>query len=83
MVVARAVTSTFYAATGKVLWEFDTAREFTTPSGGRAFGGSLEGPTGAVLRDGMMFLNSGYLFNQHMPGNVMLGFAVEDAAADE
>lgn len=64
------------AATGEVLWSFNTAREFTTPSGGIALGGSLEGPTGAVLQDGMLFITSGYLFNQHMPGNALLAFSV-------
>lgn len=71
------------AATGEVLWTFNTAREFITPSGGRALGGSLEGPTGAVLKDGMMFLNSGYLFNQHMPGNALLAFTVKKDSDDD
>jgi len=75
------------AATGEVLWSFNTAREFATPSGGMALGGSLEGPTGAVLQDGMLFLTSGYLFNQHMPGNALLAFTVsgdsEDSAVKE
>jgi len=70
------------AATGEVLWSFNTAREFATPSGGMALGGSLEGPTGAVLQDGMLFLTSGYLFNQHMPGNALLTFTVHDDRED-
>ncbi len=45
--------------------------------------GSLEGSTGAVLQDGTMFLNSGYLFNQHMPGNVVLAFSVEENVAQQ
>lgn len=71
------------AKTGEVLWTFNTAREFSTPSGGQAVGGSLEGPTGAVLDGGMMFLTSGYLFNKHMPGNALLAFTVDGGSANK
>ena len=68
------------AATGEVLWAFDTAREFVTPSGTTARGGAMEGAASAVLQDGMLFLNSGYLFNPNMPGNLFLAFTLEPPA---
>ena len=61
---------------GEVLWDFDTAQDFPSVSGVPAYGGALEGGTAPLLDNGMMFLNSGYLFNQHMPGNVLLAFEV-------
>lgn len=64
------------AEDGKVLWDFDTAREFTTVNGVKATGGSIEGP-GAVVVNGMVFINSGYPRNGGMPGNVLLAFSSE------
>lgn len=66
--------------TGEVLWSFNTARDFVTVSGGTARGGAMEGAASAVLQDGMMFLNSGYLFNPNMPGNLFLAFTIDDNA---
>ena len=40
-------------------------------------GGALEGGAAALLDGGMLFVNSGYMFNQHMPGNVLLAFRVQ------
>ena len=60
---------------GTVLWDFDTAREFSTVNGVPARGGSMDA-AGPVVAQAMVFVNSGYgLFNQ-MPGNVLLAFAV-------
>jgi polyvinyl alcohol dehydrogenase (cytochrome) len=59
---------------GKILWDFDTAREYQTVNGGTAQGGSLDGP-GAVVVNGMLFVNSGYSRFGGMPGNVLLAFA--------
>ena len=60
---------------GTVLWDFDTAREFSTVNGVPARGGSMDA-AGPVVAQGMVFVNSGYgQFNQ-MPGNVLLAFAV-------
>jgi polyvinyl alcohol dehydrogenase (cytochrome) len=61
---------------GKVLWDFDTAREFTTVNGVKGQGGSLDGP-GAVVVKGMVYVNSGYSRQAGMPGNVLLAFGVE------
>jgi len=64
------------AEDGKLLWDFDTAREFKTVNGVKASGGSIEGP-GAVVVNGMVFINSGYPRNGGMPGNVLLAFGNE------
>tara|TARA_R110001592_G_scaffold363372_2_gene686158 strand:- start:19085 stop:20944 length:1860 start_codon:yes stop_codon:yes gene_type:complete len=65
---------------GRVIWDIDTAVEYTTLNGGRAHGGSMGGAAGAVVNDGMLFVNSGYGIYFHMPGNVLLAFG--PAAAD-
>src|SRR5262249_2722088 len=59
---------------GKIQWDFDTAREFQTVNGVKAKGGSLDGP-GAVVVNGIVFVNSGYSRFGGMPGNVLLAFA--------
>ena len=59
---------------GKVLWDFNTMRDFETVNGVKARGGSIDGP-GAVVAGGMVFVNSGYSRNGGVPGNVLLAFA--------
>jgi polyvinyl alcohol dehydrogenase (cytochrome) len=66
----------FSSEDGKVLWDFDTAREFQTVNGIKGQGGSVDGP-GAVIVKGMVFVNSGYLRQAEMQGNVLLAFAAE------
>jgi polyvinyl alcohol dehydrogenase (cytochrome) len=67
-----------YAAdTGRVVWDFDTVREYDTVNGVPARGGSLDGP-GPVIGGGMVFVNSGYTVDGGMAGNVILAFAAED-----
>jgi polyvinyl alcohol dehydrogenase (cytochrome) len=61
---------------GKVLWDFDTVRDYQTVNGVRATGGSLNGP-GAVVVGGMLFVNSGYARLGSIPGNVLLAFSVD------
>ena len=64
----------YNAEDGKVIWDFDTAREFETVDGIKAKGGSIDGP-GPVVANGMLFLSSGYSRFGGMPGNVLLAFA--------
>ena len=59
---------------GKIIWDFDTAREFQTVNGVKAKGGAIDGP-GAVVVHGMVFVNSGYSRFGGMPGNVLLAFS--------
>ncbi|MFZ9967433.1 MAG: PQQ-binding-like beta-propeller repeat protein [Steroidobacteraceae bacterium] len=64
------------SASGKVIWAFDTVREFETVSGEIARGGSIES-AGPVIAEGHVLVNSGYLFGGRMAGNVLLVFDVE------
>lgn len=65
-----------YATTdGRLLWETNTAREYTTVNGVTTRGGSLNGP-GPAVAGGMVFANSGYSY-QGMGGNALLAFAPE------
>ena len=73
----------YEAGTGAVLWEFDTSQEVQTLSGVSAHGGSMGGASGPLVRDGTLFVNSGYGVNFHMPGNVLLAFAVRKDEAGQ
>jgi polyvinyl alcohol dehydrogenase (cytochrome) len=66
----------YSAEDGKVLWDFDTVREYQTVNGVRATGGSLNGP-GAVVVGGMLYVNSGYARQGTIPGNVLLAFSID------
>jgi len=62
---------------GHELWQFDTAREFSTVNGVAAHGGSLGAP-GPVIAGGMLFVGSGYVGTGNgMPGNVLLAFSLQ------
>ena len=64
----------YSAEDGKIIWDFDTAREFPTVNGIKGNGGSIDGP-GAVVVGGMLFVNSGYSRFGGLAGNVLLAFA--------
>jgi polyvinyl alcohol dehydrogenase (cytochrome) len=64
----------YAAEDGRILWDFDTARDFETVNGVRGHGGSIDGP-GAVMVNGMVYVNSGYSRQSGMPGNVLLAFS--------
>jgi polyvinyl alcohol dehydrogenase (cytochrome) len=61
---------------GRVIWDYDTVREFTTVNGAAGRGGAINGP-GPTVAGGMLFVNSGYGFLGQMPGNVLLAFSPE------
>jgi polyvinyl alcohol dehydrogenase (cytochrome) len=73
---------TYDRATGKVLWDFDSAVPFRALNGAPARGGSFGGGSGPVFKDGMLFVNSGYGIYFHMPGNVLLAFRLRDAGVE-
>jgi polyvinyl alcohol dehydrogenase (cytochrome) len=52
---------------GKILWDFDTARDFQTRNGVKASGGPLD-HGGATIVNGMVYVNS---------GNALLAFSVD------
>ncbi len=58
---------------GKVIWDFDTSREFDAVNGGKASGGAIDGP-GPVVAGGMLFMTSGYGIWGGKAGNVLLAF---------
>jgi polyvinyl alcohol dehydrogenase (cytochrome) len=66
----------YASATGAVIWEFDTNREFPSVNGVPAKGASLIGP-GPVVAGGMVYVNSGYGAFGGRPGNVLLAFGVD------
>ena len=66
----------YSVADGRVIWEFDTAREYETVNGVAARGGAIDGP-GPVVVNGMVLVNSGYMRFGGMPGNVLLAFAAD------
>lgn len=66
----------YAAQEGRVIWQFDTNREFDTVNGVKANGGSMDGP-GPVVAGGMLFVNSGYGGLVGRPGNVLLAFGRE------
>ena len=59
--------------TGKLIWDFDAARDFPTTNGIPAKGGAMVS-TGATVADGMLFVNAG---GSGMPGNVLLAFSLQ------
>ena len=60
--------------TGEVLWDFNTARDFTSVTGVDGRGGAIESD-GPVIDGGQIFLSSGYDKWGEFPGNVLLVFA--------
>jgi polyvinyl alcohol dehydrogenase (cytochrome) len=65
----------YSTADGKIIWDFDTDKDFQTINGIKAHGGSMDS-TGATIVGGMVYQNSGYSRIPVMPGNVFLAFSV-------
>lgn len=61
---------------GKVLWTFDTNRDFMTVNGVKGDGGSIDGP-GPVIAGAMVYVTAGNGGIVGMPGNVLLAFGLE------
>ncbi len=66
----------YSTADGAIVWQVDTNREYTTVNGVKANGATLDGG-GAVVVDGMVYVNSGYNGIVGRAGNVILAFAVQ------
>ena len=62
--------------TGKILWTYDTNRDFVTVNNVKANGGAIDGP-GPVVADGMLYVTSGNAGFVGTPGNVLLAFGLE------
>jgi polyvinyl alcohol dehydrogenase (cytochrome) len=65
------------AATGKVLWDMDTDRDFATVNGVPGHGGAISGGAAPIANDGELIVTSGYGFVSKMPGNVLLVFSAK------
>jgi polyvinyl alcohol dehydrogenase (cytochrome) len=68
----------FSTVDGKLLWDFDTQKSYSTVNGLVAQGGSLDG-AGPVVVDGMVYVNSGYPRLGGAPGNVLLAFGLDNS----
>lgn len=65
---------------GRVLWQFDTQRDFDAVNRVPARGGSM-GAAGPTIAGGMVFAGSGYIgFRNGSPGNVLLAFGPPSTA---
>jgi len=58
---------------GKILWDYDTAKDYRTVNQVQGAGGSLQAG-GATIVNGVVYVNSGGA--QGQPGNVLLAFSV-------
>lgn len=61
------------ALDGKILWDFDTGKDFPTVNQVEAHGGSIN-YAGPVIVNGMVIVAAGYSINAGMPGNILLAF---------
>jgi polyvinyl alcohol dehydrogenase (cytochrome) len=59
---------------GKILWDYDTAKDYRTVNQINASGGSLRAG-GPIIVNGVVYVNSG-VADQGQPGNVLLAFSV-------
>ncbi len=67
----------FSTRDGKVLWEYDTVREYETVNGVKGHGGSMSN-SGPTVVGGILYVNSGYSHHSGViPGNALLAFSVE------
>jgi polyvinyl alcohol dehydrogenase (cytochrome) len=64
----------FDAASGRVLWQYDTSQSVSTVGGGKTTGGSMAGGAGPIAYRGTVIAASGYDFSRKMPGNALLVF---------
>ena len=72
----------YNAASGEVLWKYNSLGEFDTVSGELGRGGSIESD-GPVVANGHLLVNSGYQFGSRMPGNVLLVFGLKSTEVAE
>lgn len=61
---------------GKIIWDYNTVQDFQTANRVKGRGGAMDGP-GALVANGMVFVNSGYGLFGEIPGNVLLAFEIQ------
>jgi polyvinyl alcohol dehydrogenase (cytochrome) len=73
--VADGGVRAYDAATGAVIWSYDTNRTFASVNGVETRGGSIDGP-GPVVAGGMLYVTAGNGGFVGSPGNALLAFEV-------
>ena len=66
----------YSAKDGSLIWDYDTARDYTTVNGIAGKGGSMDGP-GPIVADGMLYFCAGYGNWGGLTGNVLLAFSID------
>jgi len=61
---------------GKIVWDFDTAKEFDAVNRVKARGGPLR-DGGAAIVNGIVYVDAGYDRSTDQPGNVLLAFSMD------
>lgn len=75
-VIAAGIDGRVYiydAATGNIVWQYDSLRDFDTLNGVAGKGGGVDSHS-IFAGDGMVFVGSGYGSFRQPPGNVLLAF---------
>jgi polyvinyl alcohol dehydrogenase (cytochrome) len=75
------VIAAYSAQDGSVLWQFDTAKTFTTVNGVPATGASIDSH-GPLLVDDLLIVASGYGGVSMQPGNALLVFQLVEDSVD-
>jgi polyvinyl alcohol dehydrogenase (cytochrome) len=71
----------YSAATGALLWQFDTTQAFQGVNGAPGHGESVSGLGGAVISNGMVYVQSGYYpVNVSSEGTVLLALGLPGTA---
>jgi len=65
----------FDSSNGSLLWQFNTAREFSTTAGTSAHGGAMDNVSVQFARN-MVYMQSGYALFGQLPGNILLAFEI-------
>ncbi len=63
--------------TGELIWEYNTAIDFSSFTEIPSNGGSIESD-GPVILDNNLFINSGYQYGGRLGGNVLLNFEISE-----
>jgi polyvinyl alcohol dehydrogenase (cytochrome) len=66
----------YSTADGRIVWDFNTAREYETVNKVQAKGGSLDA-AGPAIGEGIVVTNSGYSLWKGIAGNVLLAFSAK------
>ena len=64
------------AASGRIVWDYDTAQAVKTVSGREAKGGVMDG-AGPTIAGGRVYVSSGYQGRSGTPGIVLMAFSVD------